>query len=351
MEKSQQMEAKRKILVVDDHSGVRRMTATALESEGYVVIEAATPAQALNIASSNPIDAFLLDIKLEGASGIDICRTLRTFEQYKTTPILFLTGADLDRGIAAAYAAGCDDFISKPMDIAVLRARLKSHLQRADLFDRLQRTRRMLNRYVSRRTREIVEAATETGQIPPPAERTVVILFTDIRRFTALSEEIPADLLFNLLSAQLAKQVDSIYSHGGYVDKFGGDGVMAVFDGENMIRQACLCALDIIEKTRNDSTINEKIRRIGIGIHTGRVVIGNIGSPEHLDYSVIGTAVNLAARLCGYAESMSIVVSQEVRDAASGDASFTFYSERQATVRGLKTPVTIYSLSKNTTPP
>src|SRR2546422_4288734 len=126
--------------------------------------------------------------------------------------------------------------------------------------------------------------------------------------------------LFSLLSACLAEQVELIYEFGGYVDKFAGDGVMAVFDGKDYVRQGCLCALRIMQSARkSDGTGEQRIRQLGIGIHAGRVVIGNIGSPEHLDYSVIGTTVNLAARLCGHAEPMSIVVSSAVRDAVPND--------------------------------
>jgi adenylate cyclase len=90
----------------------------------------------------------------------------------------------------------------------------------------------------------------------------------------------------------------------------------------------------------------EEIRRFGIGIHTGKAVIGNIGSPEHLDYSAIGSAVNLAARLCGQAEATSIVVSRAVRDAVANDRRLRFHSERRVPIRGMKEPVTVYTLSR-----
>jgi adenylate cyclase len=87
------------------------------------------------------------------------------------------------------------------------------------------------------------------------------------------------------------------------------------------------------------------MRRFGIGIHAGRAVIGNIGSPEHLDYSAIGSTVNLAARLCGQAQAMSIAVSKAVRDGAAGDSRLNFHSQREVVVRGIKDPVTVYTLS------
>ena len=135
----------------------------------------------------------------------------------------------------------------------------------------------------------------------------------------------------------LADQVNVIHEYGGYVDKFGGDGVMAVFEGPDMVVQSCLCALSILEtKSVKDSAGVEEMRRFAIGIHTGRAVVGNIGPPEHMDYSAIGSTVNLAARLCGQAQATSIAVSAAVRDAVAGDRRMKFHSERQVPIRGIK---------------
>jgi hypothetical protein len=86
----------------------------------------------------------------------------------------------------------------------------------------------------------------------------------------------------------------------------------------------------------------DEMRRFGIG---SRAVIGNIGSPEHLDYSAIGSTVNLAARLCGQAQAMSIAVSKAVRDGAAGETRLNFQSKREVVIRGIKDPVTVYTLS------
>ena len=227
----------------------------------------------------------------------------------------------------------------------MLRGRLKGHLDRLSYYEQLERTRQALNRHLSKRTREVVEAASRAGKALSPEQRDVVVLFTDIRGFTITADEMELEKLFSLLSVWLAEQVDLIYEFGGYVDKFGGDGVMAVFDGEDRVLQGCLCALRMIESARkNDGGGDEKIRQLAIGIHAGRVVIGNIGSPEHLDYSVIGTTVNLAARLCGHAPAMSIFASQAIRDAALNDSRLHFHSEQEVPLRGVKELVTVYTL-------
>ncbi|MBI4473897.1 MAG: response regulator [Acidobacteria bacterium] len=335
------------ILVVDDDEGIRETVRDVLEREDYRVIEAESPAKAIELAINDDVSAFLLDFEMRGMTGPELCLKLRNIDRYKSTPIIFVTGIGEEAGLGAAFEAGGDDFISKPFSPMVLYARLKGHLQRAEYFKQLERTRRTMNQYLSRRTLELVDKVSRTGILPPPEEGEIAICFTDIRGFTAFSEDMESGLLFSLVSSLLAEQVDLIHHYGGYVDKFGGDGVMAIFDGPGMVLQSCLCALKILDgsiaRLREGG---EGIWKCGIGIHTGRAMLGNIGSPEHLDYSAIGPSVNLAARLCGQAEATSIVVSEVVRDAVAGDPRLNFHTKRQVPIRGVKAPVTIYTLSR-----
>jgi class 3 adenylate cyclase len=336
---------KRIILVADDDRDVRETFAHILESDGYEVAEADSGESTIVQALNGHIDAFLIDLEMPGMNGIEVCRTLRRLEQYQTTPIIFVTGTG-EHGLSEAFAAGCDDLINKPVSVVILRARLKGHLERMEYFQRLERARRVLRQYLSKRTLEVVESASLTGNLPPPEERDIAICFTDIRGFTAFSELIEPNRLFSLVSSLLAEQVHIIHDHGGYIDKFGGDGVMAIFDGPEMVLQSCLCALRILKSVQlRNSDGMESVSRLGIGIHTGPAIIGNIGSPEHLDYSAIGNSVNLAARLCGQAEALSVVVSQAVHGAVGQDPRLRFHSERRVSIRGVREPVTIYTLS------
>ena len=335
------------VLIVDDDARVRRALAELLRFEGYQVLEADSGETALELAGGCHVDSFLLDIEMPGLSGINLCRKLRGLEQYRMTPIIFVTGLDEDSNLEEAFDAGANDFLMKPPNAVILRIRLKGHLERMEYFQRLERARRILQQYLSKRTLEVVETTSMTGTLPPPEERDLAVCFTDMRGFTALAEEMEPGRLFSLVSSLLAQQIDIVHRHGGYVDKFGGDGMMAIFDGPGMITESCLCALDILDCTAvTNVALAEDIRRFGIGINTGKAVIGNIGSPEHLDYSAIGNTVNLAARLCGQAQATSIAVSKAVRDAAHGDPRLRFHSERRVPIRGMKEPVTVYTLDR-----
>jgi len=341
------MSRSRTILIVDDDASARKILQFMLDGHDFEVVPAESGEQAIALAHRLEIDAFLLDIDMPRMNGIELCRALRRFERYRTTPIVFLTGQTDDTVLEEAFASGGNDFLAKPFTPAGVRARLRNHLQRADYLHRLERMRNVLKQYLSKRTLEVVEGASVTGTLPPPQEQDLAICFTDMRGFTAFSEDTEPTRLFSLISALLAEQVNMIHEYGGYVDKFGGDGVMAIFDGPDMALQSCLCALSILDIARvKHSEGLEEIGRVGIGIHVGRAVIGNIGSPEHLDYSAIGSAVNLAARLCGEAQATSIAVSKSVRDAVGCDNRLRFHSERQVPIRGIKGPVTVYTLSR-----
>jgi len=335
------------VAVVDDEEGIRDILKVFLEDEGYKVSTAANTTDLLTLAREESIDAFIVDIEIRGEDGTELCRNIRAIPKHVRTPILCITGNDNPEILLRAFNAGADDFLQKPMNMVSLLTRLRIQLQKTDYFNKLERARLMMQRYLSPRVAMLAEEYSETGKVPVPEERQVAILFTDIRGFTALSESMDPVRLFASLSAHLRGQIESVYEFGGYVDKFNGDGLMAVFDGDDMVEKCCLCALSIMEDiTRSNPSspsLGEKFP-IGIGIHTGRVVIGNIGSETHLDHSAIGTNVNLAARLCGYAQPETIIVSDAVRGAMVERSGLDFLDPREVQVRGVSNLVKIYRL-------
>jgi len=336
---------KRTILIADNDPDARNALRQMLEPEGHHIVQAESAEQALAVALALEVhvDVFLLGIETLRISGIMRCQEIRAIERYRKVPLIVLTANSEDHLLHEVLTAGADDFIAKPYSPVTVQARLRSHLQRLDYSRRLDHLHGILKQYLPKRTHDAIEGNATNGL--KPEMRDLAICFTDVRGFTAISEGTEPVRLFSLVSELLADQVNIIHDYGGYVDKFGGDGVMAVFDGPDMVLQSCLCALKILENTLMQNSLHpEEIRRVGIGIHTGRAVVGNIGSPEHLDYSAIGSTVNLAARLCGQADATSIVVSKAVRDAVGGDRRLKFHSERRVDIRGFKERVTVYTL-------
>lgn len=334
------------VLVVDDHRFSRTIFSRILTGAGFDVLTAADGVQALAAVRGRAPDAFILDVGMPRMDGITLCARLREDQRFQDTPILITTASDVSQVVRDAFAAGCDDVIHKPLEPAVVAARLSGLLEKARAYRDLARIRQRLARYVSPRLRHIIEAdPTEEHRLTPEL-KDMTILFSDIRGFTALSQSLSPQVLFDVISANLSRQVDAVYRHKGYVDKFAGDGIMAVFDGPEMALDACACALEIIDETRRHDTLpGGAPMPLGIGIHTGAAVAGNIGTGEHMDYSVIGETVNLAARLCGYAGPLDVVVSEDIRRAVADRVAGLAFSDRhQAHLRGLQQPMTLYHL-------
>lgn len=152
----------------------------------------------------------------------------------------------------------------------------------------------------------------------------VTMLFADLRGFTAISSEYPADIVIDMLNRFFATMSDVVMNHGGTVDKFMGDSIMATFGAPqssgNDVQQAIVCAvqmqiaMDAINQT--NLTMNLPSLYMGIGINTGVVMAGNLGSPRHQEYTVIGDSVNLASRIESFSLRGQILLGESTYHAA-----------------------------------
>lgn len=334
------------ILIVDDVPAIRALFTRYLKVDGYETVEAESGEEALKLASESQFDGILLDLNMPGIDGIETCRRLRALNGYTVTPILVVTSTDKTATLSAAFEAGCDDFILKPINHVVLGARLKAHIHRAELYYKHERIRDVLNRYVSPRTQQMLEQFAHTGKTVPPQKRELCVLFTDIRGYTQLAQQIEPEELFTLISEHLAHQAELVYRYGGYVDKYAGDGITAIFEGADMEQRSCLCAQDIIAHAQ-DLIVKKQnhLFAVSCGLSKGPAVIGNIGSQEHMDYTVVGETVNLAARLCGSAGPISIIVTDAIHGVAKDDPRFLFLPREDIKIKGFEKPVSIYELT------
>ena len=345
------METKKKktILIIDDVTAIRELFSRFLRTDSYDVVEAETGEDALKLAEGSHFDGILLDLNMPGIGGIETCRRLRELKRYKFTPIIIITSEEKNAILSQAFEAGCDDFITKPINSVVLCARLKAHIHRTELAKQHNHLQDILNRYVSPKLQHVIEQNSDTGVIPSPEKRDLCILFSDIRGFTQLAQRLEPEELFKLLSEHLARQTELVYHHGGYVDNYSGDGITAVFEGNDMEQRSCLCAQDIIAHAQ-DLIIERQnhLFAVSCGISKGPVMIGNIGSAEHLDYTAVGETVNLAARLCECSGPISIIVTDKVYSAASIDSHLLFLPRDDINIKGFEKPVIIYELTPST---
>lgn len=165
-----------------------------------------------------------------------------------------------------------------------------------------------LSKFVSRSTLDHVR---DTQEIELGGEkRLVTVLFSDIRGFTAFSEGKDPELVMKVLNEVMNLQADVVHHFGGDIDKFVGDEMMAVFEGNEQAISALRTADEIRRRLKLRYTGAEEIIRVGIGVNTGEVISGNMGSGERMDHTIIGDAVNTGSRLCSIAGRNTIVISE-----------------------------------------
>ena len=213
------------------------------------------------------------------------------------------------------------------------------------------RYRKTFQQYVAR---SVVDSMLNTGELPRfgGERKTLTVLFSDIRAFTTFSEKHPPEIVVQRLTEYLTAMVDVIFKHGGTLDKFVGDEIMALYGApyyfENHAERACLTALDMVAALRKiQKTWSEQALdyfQIGIGINTGKVIVGNLGSIQLFDYTVIGDEVNLGARLEGANKhySTTIIISDSTYNEVKDKAIVRELD--YVRVKGKKRPVKIYEL-------
>ncbi|HEX2649977.1 MAG TPA: response regulator [Burkholderiales bacterium] len=337
----------RTVLVVDDTTVPRVLVSDMLRQAGMEVLETDAGEPALKIAGEKRIDAFLLDVRLPDMNGIELCRALRAMERYRATPIIFVSALDQRELLQWALESGCDDFIQKPIHAMVLRKRLANLLQKAEYLAQAEKMGASLRRYVSPRAEESARHFATTQLLSPPRQEEACVLFCDTRGMTETGSVPQPAQLFARLSRYFEAQGNLVYARGGYIDRFSSDGILAVFGGGAAATlECCLCAVDILDLSR-EMAAGEAAERfgVGIGIHRGPVVSGNLGTHDHLDYTIVGETVNLAARLCGTAEQ-SIVVTRAVREILGDAPELAFSAPREVSVRGTRGPVTVHDMER-----
>ena len=175
--------------------------------------------------------------------------------------------------------------------------------------------------------------------------RRATMLFSDIRGYTAFAERVDPEVVVEMLNLYFQHQAEIVQRHGGDVDKYVGDQLLAVFQGEDMVGDAVRAAIRIQEQTSELSREHPEWElALGIGINVGDVVMGAMGSTDRMDYTVLGDNVNLAARLCSHAGAGRILLSEGAREAVEGCPEFTTSSLPPIAVKGKRAPVPVFEV-------
>ncbi len=316
------------ILIVDDEPSNLFLLEELLQLEGYLTLSATSGWEALEITRTSQPDLILLDIMMPSMDGYEVCQILRQDRNFQSVPILFLTALDDDQSRLKGLTVMGDDYLTKPINSDLLLTKISSILRLQNLRKQSQEQQLNqllkqqlkkqlsvaweINEYLSEKFRlfvpeqflqRIAPQGVESIQLGNATEEEVTILFCDIRGFTSIAESQTGQETFTWLNAFFTQMNQAINSHFGFIDKYLGDAIMAVFDRQSSHADDALQSAVAMRK--NLKAFNERCQdyqlktpvEIGIGIHTGIGIIGTLGSDLRMDSTVIGDVVNTAARL------------------------------------------------------
>ena len=290
------LKSKRTILAVDD-APENLDVLIALLNERYNVKVANNPIVALKIAQAqNPPDLILLDVMMPVMSGFDVARELKANPSTKNIPIIFVT-AEVDEGsITEGFSSGGVDYVVKPFNPKELTARVETHLSLKEAREKLANMASSLGKYLSPTVYDsIFKGEKEVGI--SSYRKVLTVCFTDIVGFTSRSETMDEWELTRWINQYLNDMAHIVIEAGGTLDKFIGDAVM-VFFGDPRTQGIEKDALNCVEMAKK---MSQKARdhdiQIRVGINTGMCTIGNFGSEDRMDYTILGKEVNLASRL------------------------------------------------------
>ncbi|MBL8160356.1 MAG: response regulator [Anaerolineae bacterium] len=340
-----------KVLVAEDNPNSRQLVNDILESIGYEPILAVDGPSAIAAAQAQMPDMVILDVNMPGMTGFEVCAALKSDDKLKHIPILMLTAQTDVESKVTGLGLGADDYLGKPFSPRELAARIDARLRNKAETDELRRTKELIKQTFER----YVPSSVVDRLLQDPTQvklggqsQEVTVMFSDLQGFTTVSEHTDPERLLSILNLYHALVVSVVQKYDGTVDKFIGDGVMALYNtplgqSDHAVR-AVRTALEIREglESFNAQFESQYRMKINFGIHTGIAVVGNIGSQQIMNFTAVGDTVNLASRLQGLSQDGQILVSQATFELLG--SQFTVRELGERNVKGRQESVLVYEV-------
>ena len=361
-----------KILVVDDTEMNRDMLSTLVEADGHMASIAVNGRIGLDMLKAEPFDLVLLDVMMPEMNGYQVLEQLKADESLRAIPVIVLSALDEIGSVVRCIELGAEDYLPKPFDPVLLRARIGACLEKKRLRDQEVQLRRELAEWNQTLEARVLEQVRQLERLerlkrffsPQLAElivsggaedplkthrREITVVYLDLRGFTAFAETAEPEEVMNVLREYHAAMGRLIVEHEGTLEHFAGDGMLIFFNDPtpipNPAEQAVRMALAMRERVKE---LTVKWRKLGyelgfgVGIAQGYATIGAIGFEGRWEYGAIGTVPNLAARLCGEAKPGEILVPQRLLGTVEELVGAEPAGE--LTLKGFHRPVTAYNI-------
>jgi|SoimicmetaTmtHMA_FD_contig_41_2587870_length_3522_multi_5_in_0_out_0_2 class 3 adenylate cyclase/tRNA A-37 threonylcarbamoyl transferase component Bud32 len=358
--------APKKVLVIEDEPSIRNNIMLMLKVEHYAAVGAENGRVGVELARSDPPDLILCDVMMPEMDGFAVLEALRAEPRFAEIPFIFLTALDDRSSMRRGMNLGADDYLPKPFTRNELLEAVNSRLKKFETLTQALAARlvpqqdRLTQKFREKisggdGTAALEDADTEalTGKITQ-----ATVLFSDIRNFTTYSERLTSDEIAELLNAYLETACSPVIRYRGVVMKFIGDGIMALFEsypneksGDHSHRAvraglamqlAALAFRDWVAKRHPSKSLPEF--SIGVGIHTGEVLLCHVGTPGRGELTVVGDTVNIASRLEGQTKQLGWAVVTSDAVVALTRPAIAVGAQREVQLRGRSAPVQAYEV-------
>ncbi|MBI3461285.1 response regulator [Candidatus Acetothermia bacterium] len=296
---SNKMHGPGRLLVVEDNKVNRILLLRGLEQQGHVVTAVENGKQALKLLHSQPFDIVLLDIEMPEMNGFQVLETCLQDTHLREIPIIMTSAMDELDSVVKCIEMGAEDYLTKPLNTVLLRARVNASLEKKRLRDQQRKL------FDTVATSEVAEELISKGFSLGGKHVDASVMFTDIRSFTSIAESQDPSETMELLNTYFTLMFEPIKDHGGIVNQIVGDEIMAIFRAPiprvDHREQAVFAAIEMLELLKGfnqEQALRNRVQiQIGVGIASGRVIAGYTGTQQRAIFTCIGDTVNVASRI------------------------------------------------------
>lgn len=334
---------KYEIMIVDDETINLRVLNAQLKRAGYKVIEFFDGYKALkHIQTVSVPDLILLDVMMPGINGFEVLAEVRKTYPQSQVPVILVTAKNQGPDILSGFQAGANDYVTKPIAKDELLARIKTHLE-------LSKVHQAFSYFVPIEFLKFLGYKSILDiQLGDQVQKHMTVLFSDIKDFSRISERMTPKESFDFINAFLGAVSPVIRQHGGFIDKFIGDAIMALFPGS--ADDALAAAIDMTNalKALNVERVSNELEpiRVGTGLHTGDLMLGTVGEEKRMDGTVISDAVNTASRMEGLTKvfDTGVVISSKVKEELTNPDRYHFKYLGKAKVKGKMERIDVFGV-------
>lgn len=335
------------LLVADDNKVNRLLLTRTLELQGHTVATAANGRLALEMLQREPFDLLLLDMEMPEMDGFTLLEHLGRDPKLRDLPVIVTSSLEGIEHIVRCIELGAEDYLPKPVNPVLLKARIGTSLEKKRLRDQ---QKELVRRFA---TSEVAQDLQQSGFALGGRRVEGSVMFSDIRGFTSLVESQPPEETIELLNTYYTLMFDAISGHGGVVNQMVGDGLMAIFgaplalaDSAGSAVAAAREMIELIESFgQQQAAIGKPEIRIGIGIASGSMVAGYTGTQQRATYTCVGDTVNLAARLEAHTKEAGHAILIDMATRARLAAAIAVEPLGSVPIRGKAAPVEVFAVT------